>query len=123
MKFQVQIFAKDGGDFTLLDLFEDQSIQVKSSQQDINDIAMVFTDFSQTFTIPATKTNNAVFKHYYNNDLDEFNLLGIFCNLATALATCLAAGVILQHFDSRNVLRIWTKKSALLNPQTKGTQP
>ncbi len=73
MKFQVQIFAKDGGDFTLLDLFEDQSIQVKSSQQDINDIAMVFTDFSQTFTIPATKTNNAVFKHYYNNDLDEFN--------------------------------------------------
>jgi len=73
MKFQVQIYVKDGTDLVLLDLFEDESIQVKSSVQDIQDIAMVFTDFSQTFTIPASKTNNAVFKHYYNNDLDQFN--------------------------------------------------
>jgi hypothetical protein len=73
MKFQVQIYAKDGRNFTLLDLFQDEKIEVKSSVQDIKDIAMVFTDFSQTFTVPASKTNNQVFKYYYNNDLDEFN--------------------------------------------------
>lgn len=73
MKFQVQIYAKDGSNFTLLDLFQDEKIQVKSSVQDIKDIAMVFTDFSQTFTVPASKKNNQVFKYYYNNDLDEFN--------------------------------------------------
>lgn len=73
MKFQVQIYAKDGSDFTLLDLFQDETIEIKSSVQDIKDISMVFTDFSQTFTIPASKTNNQVFKYYYNNDLNEFN--------------------------------------------------
>ena len=73
MKFQVQIYAKDGTDFVLLDLFDDESITVKSSIQDIQDIKQVFTDFSQTFTIPASKKNNSVFKHYYNNDLDELN--------------------------------------------------
>ena len=73
MKFQVQIYAKDGADYVLLDLFQDENIVVKSSVQDIQDIAQVFTDFSQTFTIPASKTNNQVFKHYYNNDLDELN--------------------------------------------------
>ncbi|QGG54105.1 hypothetical protein [Lysinibacillus pakistanensis] len=73
MKFQVQIYVKDGTDYVLLDLFQDESIVVKSSVQDIQDIAQVFTDFSQTFTVPASKTNNGVFKHYYNNDLDELN--------------------------------------------------
>ena len=73
MKFQVQIYVKDGTDYVLLDLFQDESIVVKSSVQDIQDIAQVFTDFSQTFTVPASKTNNGVFKHYYNNDLNELN--------------------------------------------------
>lgn len=73
MKFQVQIYVKDGTNYVLLDLFQDESIVVKSSVQDIQDIAQVFTDFSQTFTVPASKTNNGVFKHYYNNDLDELN--------------------------------------------------
>ena len=30
----------------------------------------MFTDFSKSFTLPASKTNNKIFKHYYNFDID-----------------------------------------------------
>lgn len=73
MKFDLQIYAKDGSNFVLLDQFDDEDVKVKSSIQDIADISKVFTDFSQSFTIPASKVNNQVFKYYYNNDLNEFN--------------------------------------------------
>jgi len=53
-----------------IDLFEDERIEVVSSIQNISDLSKVFTDFSQSFSIPATKKNNAIFDHYYNNDVD-----------------------------------------------------
>lgn len=63
----VQIYIND----ELLDLFDDENIEVTSSIQNINDIAKVFTDFSQQFTVPASPVNNAIFKHYYQNDVDN----------------------------------------------------
>lgn len=62
----VQIYIND----KILDLFDDENIVVNSTIQNINDIAKVFTDFSQQFTVPATKRNNDIFQHYYNNDVD-----------------------------------------------------
>ena len=53
-----------------LDLFEDENITINSSVQNINDISKVFTDFSQSFTVPASQNNNKIFKHYYNADID-----------------------------------------------------
>ena len=53
-----------------IDLFNDEEIKVTSSVQNIDDISKNFTDFSQTFTVPASPNNNQVFEHYYNNDLD-----------------------------------------------------
>jgi len=53
-----------------VDLFNDETIEVTSSVQNIADIATVFTDFSQSFTIPCTPKNNRIFEHYYNNDVD-----------------------------------------------------
>ena len=53
-----------------LDLFNDEQIEVTSSVQNIIDIATVFTDFSQSFTVPCTPRNNQIFEHYYNNDVD-----------------------------------------------------
>jgi hypothetical protein len=53
-----------------LDLFNDEQISVTSTIQNIQDISKVFTDFTQTFTIPTSKVNNGVFEHYYNNDVD-----------------------------------------------------
>ena len=66
---KVQIYVNN----QLIDLFDDEKIQVKSSVQDINDIAKVFTDFSQSFSVPASEKNNDIFGFYYNNDLDQFN--------------------------------------------------
>ena len=63
----VQVYIND----EILDLFNDEKISVTSSVQNINDISKVFTDFSQTFTVPASKRNNKVFKHYYQNDVDN----------------------------------------------------
>lgn len=54
-----------------LDLFDDEKISVTSSIQNVNDISKTFTDFSQTFTIPATKNNNKIFKHWYDNSNDN----------------------------------------------------
>ena len=53
-----------------LDLFNDEQISVTSTIQNVQDISKVFTDFTQTFTIPTSKVNNGVFEHYYNNDVD-----------------------------------------------------
>ena len=54
-----------------IELFSDEKISVTSSVQDIADISKTFTDFSQSFTVPATPNNNAIFKHWYDNDVDD----------------------------------------------------
>lgn len=51
------------------DLFQDESIEMTLSVQNIKDISKVFGDFSNGFTIPASPINNAIFKHYYNVDI------------------------------------------------------
>jgi hypothetical protein len=61
----------DDGLAKRLELFEDENISINSSIQNINDISKVFTDFSQSFTVPATKNNNIIFKHWYENSLDS----------------------------------------------------
>lgn len=49
-----------------VDLFKDESVKLVDSIQNIRDIDKVFTAFSQTFSLPASKVNNQIFKHYYN---------------------------------------------------------
>jgi hypothetical protein len=56
-------------DNTRVDLFKDEAITLTDTQQNIRDIALVFTPFSQQFNLPASSTNNKIFKHYYNNDI------------------------------------------------------
>jgi hypothetical protein len=53
-----------------VDLFKDENIELNSSIQNVNDISKTFSDFSQSFTIPASDKNNGVFQHYYNTDID-----------------------------------------------------
>ena len=52
-----------------VDMFEDVSISITDTIKDVRDISKVFTEYSQTFALPASKTNNKIFKHYYNNDI------------------------------------------------------
>lgn len=62
----VQIYVEN----RILDLFSDEQIVVNSTVQNITDIGKVFTDFSQTFTIPCSDRNNQIFEYYFQNDLD-----------------------------------------------------
>ena len=52
-----------------VELFKDESITITESIQNVKDIEKVFTAFSQSFSVPASKTNNKIFKHYYNFDI------------------------------------------------------
>lgn len=54
-----------------IELFSDETIEITSTVQNIADISKVFTDYSQSFSIPATPSNNKIFKHWYENSLDN----------------------------------------------------
>ena len=59
-----------------IDLFNDEVISLTSSIQNINDISKIFTDYTQSFTVPASKLNNETFRHWYENEIDNgFNQL------------------------------------------------
>jgi len=53
-----------------LDLFKDENISVNSSVANIEDITKNQTDFTKTFTVPASSQNNILFRHYYDADID-----------------------------------------------------
>ena len=52
-----------------IDLFKDENVSLTQSIKNVKDISKIFTDFSKTFSVPASKTNNKIFKHYYNYDI------------------------------------------------------
>jgi len=52
-----------------VDLFKDESISITQSIQNVRDIEKIFTSFTRTFSVPASKSNNKIFKHYYNSDI------------------------------------------------------
>jgi hypothetical protein len=53
-----------------IELFNDEQIQVNSTQQNIADISKTYTDFSQSFTVPASELNNQIFQHFYQTDVN-----------------------------------------------------
>ena len=52
-----------------VDMFKDESVVITQSIKNVKDIDKIFTDFSRTFSLPASKINNKIFKHYYNFDI------------------------------------------------------
>ena len=52
-----------------VDLFKDETVTINQTIQNIKDPAKIFVEFTKDFTIPASKTNNQIFKHYYNYDI------------------------------------------------------
>lgn len=74
MKRKVQIYIEDisgSGDYNRIELFEDEKINVNLSVQNVQDISKVYTDFSQSFSVPASPTNNRIFQHFYNSDVEQ----------------------------------------------------
>jgi hypothetical protein len=54
-----------------LELFNDEKISITSSISNVNDFGKVFTDFSQSFNIPASKVNNKILSHWYESSLEN----------------------------------------------------
>lgn len=54
-----------------VEMFQDEKVSVTSTIQNYSDIGKLFTDYSQSFTIPASPKNNAIFSHWYDNAVDD----------------------------------------------------
>jgi hypothetical protein len=69
----VGIYIKDSVtlEYNRVELFSDEKISVNSSIQNVNDISKTYSDFSQTFVVPASKQNNKIFRHWYENSNDN----------------------------------------------------
>ena len=65
MKREVQLYISNNR----VDLFKDETISLTDSIKNVRDIAKVFTTFTKSFTLPASKNNNKLFQHYYNFDI------------------------------------------------------
>tara|TARA_R100000808_G_C2152553_1_gene162061 strand:- start:2429 stop:4639 length:2211 start_codon:yes stop_codon:yes gene_type:complete len=66
-------------DYVRVDLMEEELITLTQVIQDVRNIDKVFTDYSRTFNLPASKTNNKIFKWWYNPDVEGFDNQ-IMCN-------------------------------------------
>ena len=76
MNLNLQIYIDTSGSplnatptYERLDLFDFEMVELTSTIQDVRDIAKIFTDYTQEFSIPASKNNNKIFKHFYNNSI------------------------------------------------------
>ena len=63
-RFNVQLYVLG----ERIDLYEDNRIDITLKIQDVKDISKVFTDFTHSFTIPASQTNNRILKHPFKED-------------------------------------------------------
>lgn len=54
-----------------LDQTGEESVEVHSSVLDISDITKNTGDYTKTFTVPASKNNNRLFKHWYDANIDN----------------------------------------------------
>ena len=59
--------------FERVDLMEAELITLTQVIQDVKEIDKIFTDFSRTFNLPASKVNNKIFQHWYNDDVIGFD--------------------------------------------------
>lgn len=87
-----------------LDLFADENIQMNRTVKDFRDLDKVFSDFTQSFTIPASKQNNIAMSHWYNE------------SIATGFnpATKKAARIDINTLPFRSGY-IWLKRAVLKN--------
>ena len=66
---KLQLYIKD----QRVDLFKDESVSLTQTIKNVKELKKVFTEFTQTFSVPASSVNNKIFEHYYN-----FNISGGF---------------------------------------------
>ena len=63
----VDIYIKN----TKVDQFGDEVVGIVSSVLDVSDITKNTGDYSKTFTVPASRINNKLFRHWYDANIDN----------------------------------------------------
>lgn len=71
-------------DYVKLDLFNNESINLKYTQKDLTDLSKVFAPYSLSFTIPATPKNRQALLFFGDTDVQKANITGSFpCKIYT----------------------------------------
>lgn len=73
INLQLYILNDTGASYDEVELYDNETISYTQSLQDVKDISKIFSDFTRTFNVPASKTNNKIFKHFYNYFIDGFD--------------------------------------------------
>lgn len=69
---QVVLYIKDNNNiYQQAEMFNDETISITSKIQDVKEPEKIFTDFTQSFNIPASKENNKILQHWYNSDVQN----------------------------------------------------
>jgi hypothetical protein len=128
-----------------LDLFDDEEITINLSVQNVQDLSKTFTDFTQSFTVPASPRNNEILQHYYNSNITSssittetggspvWNSIGITWNTWTTAWNAGASSTsVVNTFDGRlrqpamieiNSIPFRSGVIELEDVQLKGTEP
>lgn len=54
-------------EYEKIELFKDEAVELNQNIKDFKDVSKVLSDYTQSFTVPASSVNNKVFGHYYEN--------------------------------------------------------
>ena len=65
MRLNVEVYIQG----ERVELFQDESISINLSVKNFQNIDKVFNDFTQSFTIPASSTNNKILERWYDSNL------------------------------------------------------
>ena len=59
-----------------VELHDNESVTLTQTLQDVLDIQKIYTDYTRTFNVPASRANNAIFKHFQDPAIVGNNVRG-----------------------------------------------
>lgn len=69
---QVQLYIVNNENvYQKVDLYENESIELVDSIQNLRDPARFFSEFTKSFSVPASPRNNGIFKHFYEANISN----------------------------------------------------
>lgn len=93
----------DNLEFTKLDLSKDESILMKYTQKDLQDISKIFAPYSQNFNFPATPKNRMAFGFFGDTEIVKVNTeKKYFCKIYTDGILNLSGFIVLSDLSYDN---------------------
>jgi len=69
--FKIGVWAVGSEGFKRLDLFHDENMEYMIKVNDISKLDKVYSDFSNSFSVPATDINNEIFRYFFDIDVAQ----------------------------------------------------